>query len=1191
MYLKSLEMIGFKSFSDKTKLLFEPGMTCIVGPNGCGKSNVGDAVRWVIGEQSAKALRGSKMQDCIFNGTDHRKPLGMAEVSITFADCEGTLQTEYNEVTITRRVFRDGQGAYFVNKTPCRLKDIQRLFMDTGVGTTSYSIMEQGRIDRVLSARPEDRRAIFEEASGITKFKADKKESIRKLEHTEANLLRLSDVIREVKRQIGSLQRQAGKAKRYKTFREELRGLDMFITRDRLKDTDAQLKRMEQELTTLANRDSAGHQNIEDLEKRATSVRAIIGETEQEIGEVLEQSVHARSKLDNTRQNIESNRNRITEYRLWEQRDTQEIDQNRRVLEEQTAHAAKTAARLSDIRTKHDTAKAALDESNATFATHQKLIDDARTRIQRLREESVELEGVLSRMQNEQVDIESRSRQSVLQRERLATEKGQLARTAESYTAQQGDMTFGLARLNDDVDKGSAELRTMEDQLRAQNDELRRVRQTCNELQSKCSAKQAQIDLLNEQDAVPEDSAEGTKLLLDADNPLDVDRSNLLGALAQNIEVEEPYRVALEAVLSRHLEDVLFSDRTAALDALAKLEEQRRGSGTIRFASSAAEAATPEGPGEPLLSHVTCAQAAARILTPLVSRVRIIDSLQDCPNPLPQGLILATRGGSVVHDSGLLQFKMPDTSSASPLRRKNLVKETKTELEDISGQLEKYRLTLNALTEGIEALEQKISATRSALDEKKRLLAQREGEHQVLTREVKQAKERLETVSWELQELTSKEQVHDDQKKELAQKVVELRQQRDDMSLSIREQTTELTTLESRHMELQAGLTDRRVEFAGYAQEIRHVESEHTSASQRVQELESAIHGRSEGIQSYKESIDRLTHEIETAEQQLSTLEKNVSETEQKTGQLRGRREEQQQRLKQTDTELHNAREQHETLRERISKLEVQRAEDKMRRQNQIERVTSEHNITIDDLIEAPDPEWKDGQPSMDSIETTIAEVRTRLEAMGPVNLVAIEEYNELEERYSFLSEQEHDLVQAKDQLMELIRKINRTTSEMFRSTFDQVNINFQEMFQTLFNGGTAKLVLVNEEDVLDCGIEIIARPPGKRLQNVSLLSGGERTMTAVALLFAIYMIKPSPFCLLDELDAALDDANISRFVTILEGFLSQSQFIVVTHNRQTIAAAATVYGITMPEKGISKVVSMKFKDHETATDQELIEA
>jgi chromosome segregation protein len=1182
VYLRSLELVGFKSFADKTKLEFEPGMTAIVGPNGCGKSNISDAIRWVIGEQSAKALRGSKMEDCIFNGTDNRKPQGMAEVSITFADCEKSLGTEFHEMTVTRRVFRSGEGQYFINKTPCRLKDIQRLFMDTGVGTVSYSLMEQGRIDRVLSSHPEDRRTIFEEASGITKFKADKSEALRKLEHTEANLLRLTDVIREVKRQIGSLQRQAGKARTYKTLRDELRRLDIYTTREHLLILDSNIQKVEAKILEFSDTVRSTQAEVEETEKTNSVLREALMQTERDIGASQEAGAQAQSRLDHTRELISTNHQRIEEYKSWSERDADEINEHKKQLDEKRKSVTALAAQLEKVRTEQGHAEEELKAVNDNFSKHQQQIDASRSRIHALREESVELDSMYTRLQNQLLEIESRQRSSVIQRERLSAEKAQLARIATAYEKRQTDMAHTLDTMRQEAVTCEKALHTLVEQKAEKESRIAELRQKTANLQSHAAGKHTQIDMLSDENESGEDFSEASRLLLNGTEPDGIAQGKIIGALASHLDVEPSYRLALEAALRSWLDAVLVADTATALSIL-RLLESRKSSAARVIALDAAPSDIPaiSGPARRLIDHVKCTEAILPAVRCLLGNVLVVDALDQIPRSLPRHVVYVTKNGSVVRGDGSMEFWMRGARPSNPLSRKHALLDAKTSLEDIEKEIGGCAAAIANLTSDIRKLEQTIAAAQSELNTSNRSLAQKEGENQVVSKEATEAGQRLETVSWELENLNSQGKSGDAEKETISRQMHEIREQREKATADIGTQTRELQVLESRHSELQTEVTQRRIDFAGLSQKLEHLTSQHDTLQIRIGELESAIEGRSAGVLSYQASIEKLTEAIRTAEGQLSSLEEAVNSSSAKVDGLRQSRERQAKELAEKEKNLSTKRTGLDQIRAAKNEQEVRHAESRMRRQNQIDRITSEYAITLEQLAAEPPPEWEGGStPPLEACETKVAELRTKLEAMGPVNLVAIEEYQELEERYAFLTTQEQDLIKAKQQLMDMIRTINRTTSEMFSKTFAQVNENFQIMFGKLFNGGTAKLVLVNEEDVLECGIEIIARPPGKRLQNVSLLSGGERTLTAVALLFAIYMIKPSPFCLLDELDAALDESNIGRFVNVLKDFLSQSQFVVITHNRQTIAAANILYGVTMREKGISSIVSMKFTEY-----------
>jgi chromosome segregation protein len=545
VHLKSIEISGFKSFAEKTKLAFEPGMTAIVGPNGCGKSNVSDAIRWVLGEQSAKALRGSKMEDCIFNGTQNRKPLGMAEVSITFTNCEEVLKTEFHEVTITRRVFRSGEGQYFINKTPCRLRDIQRLFMDTGVGTSSYSFMAQGRIDQILSARPEDRRAIFEEASGITKYKADKTEALRKLAHTEANLLRLADVIREVKRQIGSLQRQAGKARRYKDLKEEMRILDLYAARCRIRDFDRQRNELELQIKNFTEQAAILHATIEQAEADLQGRREEILQVERNISSAMEAMVQAQSRLDRTQDQIRMNQQRIAEYRVLAERDTREVDELTYQLQQRT----ETLITLDDDRpaleAQRSEAKAELDRTTALFDSHRLEIDSLRRRVQKLREETVSLESRASRVHNELMQIDNQERTTIIKRERLTAEKQQFTAVCEDFTkriAEQQNQRTDRQRM---VETALEETSRLDEERKLLAGRIAETQQQRAQIQSKLAGFEARVEMLADEEEVKQDFPGGAQLLLDPANPLNASANVVLGPLSSKFSVPEAYTRAV----------------------------------------------------------------------------------------------------------------------------------------------------------------------------------------------------------------------------------------------------------------------------------------------------------------------------------------------------------------------------------------------------------------------------------------------------------------------------------------------------------------------------------------------------------------------------------------------------------------------------------------------------------------------
>ena len=1185
MYLKSLEMTGFKSFADRTKLVFEPGLIAIVGPNGCGKSNVSDAIRWVLGEQRPTALRGAKMLDVIFNGTDSRSAMNMAEVSITFADCDSVLETEFNEVTVTRRVFRTGEGAYFLNKNPCRLKDIHRMFMGTGIGTTSYSVMAQGQIDAILSSRPEDRRAIFEEAAGITKFKADRKEALRKLEQTEANLLRLADVIREVKRQIGSLQRQAGRARRYQELKTELRGLDLFVTRRRLAALDGRLRELDQELSDLASLEIKGQNLVAEAESTTAELHAAIRENEQRISETGEAAAQDASRLAHAGELIQLNQQRIAEYQTWSDRDARE--------------ASEASQQIGTIRERLDTLEAdrrQLDEQLArargTRDAIQRRVDEERLAIeqmrrdlQRRRDEGLARERRTAQLQNQLAAMEARQRNAHIQRERLAAEHAQLQQTAAARSEQRDALEVELQRLRRQAEDDAEALAVLEDDRQATAETLRASQEESARLHAQRAARLAQIDLLTEQEARAESFQSGSRMLLDDANPLQLAEGVVLGPLAGQFKASAEYRPALEAVLRAWIDAVVLRHADEAPAVLRSLLACGSPAGARLVAAAGGHpppsAVPPPGRLTPLRDHVQVADGFRPAAEALLANVFLAGTLEEVPSPMPAGCTVVTLGGAVFHAGGRFELWMPEGQASSPLSRRMAIADGQEQVTAIERQLGAIKARAAELGARQGTLQDALNASRHKLDDSRRQAAQKDGEWQSVRRDAERTVERMGIVAQELELAVGQTRGAEAEHRELDTELTALMEGRAAFADQLNEAQQLLQDREADYNEHNQAFTDARIAEANLAQQAGHLASQSEIYEGRVAELQRQIEGRSQGLQGYDDSIRKLQEQIRATQEQLAPMQQRAAESRRQLEELRRLRDGKARELARAEQELATRRQSLDQLRTHHGSREVELAEGRVRRQNHLDRVLADYKLTPEQLVAEPDPRWNgDGEPDLEAAEARLDRLNGELQEMGPVNLVAIDEYKEHEERYALLKAQEDDLLKSKEQILDLLRMINKKTSEMFASTFEQANANFEQMFTKLFNGGTAKLVLIeNPDDPLECGVEIIARPPGKRLQSISLLSGGERTMTAVSLLFAIYLIKPSPFCLLDELDAALDDSNIGRFVQALKDFLAQSQFLLITHNQHTIASSGIVYGVTMPEKGVSKILSMRLPD------------
>ncbi len=1172
MYLKSVELVGFKSFAEKTRLEFEPGITAIVGPNGCGKSNVSDAIRWVLGESRPTAIRGSSMEDCIFNGTDTHKPLGMAEVTLTLGDCDKAFDLGLNEVSVTRRVFRSGESDYFINKKACRRKDIQRLFMDTGIGTDAYSVMEQGKIDRVLSSRPDDRRAVFEEASGITKFKTDKQEALRKLEQTEANLLRLADVIREVKRQIISLQRQAGKAQRFKVLQEELRALDIYSTRHRLKQLSTRIEEIRAQLEVFRVKVDETHRSIAAANGETDALRAGLQQLETAIGVAMDNSMRIRNELERAQQTIHTNAERITELETLARQNTKESEEAKSRLIQHRASLDDVVQMMQAAEADRQVAKNALETATARQRETEAQVQSGREALNRLRNDSMTLDQRIGRLQNELSEIDAKERASIIRKEQLASEKISLERALASYEERRTQMAARAEELKQSVADQLEAMAELRDRRSSAAEKIQALEKEISELQRKLADKNARLEMVFE--ARKEGFPAGAQYLLARSD------ENIIGPLAEQFTAMAGFETALEAVLRPWMDALVVRTRVGARNALTLLAESNQGA--VRLLAAEGLSA-PYGIAEnSLLSKISCADEVRPLAARLLANVFVAENLQAIPLTLPAGSVFVTPRGELLTAEGAAEFWKPEDGEVNPLGRHHLREQLQGDIQTLEKGLTDKRRMHEALRAEQGGTGDALDAAQRELDERRRSLAVQEGESQVIARELKQARERVETVTYEFNALMQQKGSGEDRRTAVAREGAEARDKLAQTRQQISTQTETLNALEEQRSNVLAETSDCRVQNSQHEQRIESLKSRRQPLEARLRELQELIEERTSGVSSYQQRIAQLKTTSSDAEEKIEPLSDAVADAEQKLTEARQIREAQTAALSEREKSLRALQTQLDSLQSSKTTLEIELAEQRMRHQNSLDRLTSTWHITPDQLAREPEPKWEnDIEPPMDEIETMAAEHRAKLEAIGPVNLVAIEEHAELEERFAFLSQQEADLISAKDQLVEMIKKINLTTTELFKDTFNKVNENFGVIFEQLFGGGAAKLVLVDETDVLESGIEIIARPPGKKLQTISLLSGGERTMTAVALLFALFKVKPSPFCVLDEMDAALDEANVSRFVKMVKGFLSQSQFILITHSRQTIAAADVIYGVTMPNRGVSRVMSMKFADYQ----------
>jgi chromosome segregation protein len=1227
MYLKNLTVLGFKSFADKTSLNFLPGITAIVGPNGCGKSNVADAIRWVLGEQSAKALRGGEMADVIFNGTDGRKPLGYAEVSLTIGDVDqehlqaAGVEVAYNEVTITRRVFRDGGSEYFINKTPCRLKDIQQLFMGTGMGRTSYSIMAQGHITQIISSKPDDRRMVFEEAAGITKFKAQKREALRKLEHTEQNLLRVADLIREVKRQIGSLQRQAGKARRYKQLQAELQHLDTQLARHQFDVLQGEIRERQTRVEQLRGEIEAASETVLRSEDEITQLRDRLGALEHEISLAQQRGLELKGQVERHEGRIHFNEERLRELEAQNTKalhDINEAEERKLIAENELKQVSeRLAASQATLETHRQTQQA---RSNALQAVEREMLaqQDA---LRRLQSESFAAAQQLTKVRNEINALDLQKQGNVVRLEKLSSEKVQLEEERARLEARLIEFAANVEaeKLSAQSQRGSVEER--QQRLREIQQQLNAAGQELDGWLREQAEKRSRLNVLEQLQESHEGFSAGALAALKRSE-------GVLGSLADKLRVPDEYVVAIETALGHHLQLVLTEQPETAQHILTDLREGKKGRASIAALGLAAVAAVCDRRSEadysgghrpPLqgavfaLEVVKADDSLQPLLAGLLGRTLIVPDLAAATAGFAEtkgafdfvtvhGELLNRHG---VFTGGYLNGSGSGKAPKSILGRKNQITELQVQLAELGTCINDASRRKGALQSEQTELQAGLQTAQTELRQQEVAIATREGEFKALQNSQRVLHQKIDTVVYEIQSLASLDREGGQKREALAAQVGDLEGRERVMQQTLTAANTALESLRVKRDEATAALTEAKVALATEEQLCASFGRQKAPLEQRIRELGQLVVARRNEVAGVIQRKAQAEAEIAESKQKIGGLQHEREQVGAQAAELTAQRDVQEAEIGTRETALRELRQRLTDVQQQRGALDVELAQKEMAVQNLRERIQQKYQVNLDDIrsecIKVTFAE--EGQPRVETVSPEemasagmgtdwnavgeqVAALQTKLDEMGPVNLVAIEEYEETEQRYNFLTQQHDDLVNAKAQLTEVINRINTQTKQMFTETFEKIRENFKATFTEIFGGGNADLHMVEEGDVLESGIEIVARPPGKKLQTISLLSGGEQTMTAVALLFAIYQVKPSPFCVLDELDAPLDESNINRFIRILQRFLEHSQFVIITHNKRTIGIADVLYGVTMQERGVSKIVSVKFhKSDEQVTD------
>ena len=1194
MRIKRLDITGFKSFMERSVFTFDDGVTGIVGPNGCGKSNVVDSIRWVMGEQSAKNLRGRGMEDVIFNGSESKPPLSMAEVSLTFhVDETDTLPPHLEglpEVTVTRRLFRNGESEYLINKTTCRLLDITELFLGTGVGTKAYSIIEQGRVGLIVSSKPEDRRHLLEEAAGITKYKARRKAAERKMEATQANLLRVTDITSELERRLDSLSRQVKKAEKYRKLKTRMREIELHSASHRFLELNAESKLLQEKLNNLGGEERESLEKMRALEEGITQRRTAL-DAEAAALQKLAAEVHAlesavqRAEQDLTygRKDLEETRSRVTQAQG-------ELDTLRARHKEVADTLAAREAELSGI-------AGAWKENEVAMQVAQeemRRVTQLQTEVSlRLEQERAALVTVASRLANHESNLVNIARQKA----DLESRRSRYRAEAEGLREQEKQLEESRQSVARRVEESRHNAVEIAERKGHEEEALVRTRQAFLEnevqvisLREELSDKRSRLSSLEALQKDYEGFDRGVRAVMVRAGE-QARTQGIFGLVADVLSTTPRFERAVEAVLGERLQHVIVESRDKGVELVEYLKSAAEGRGSFlpvpspeRLASGVRPDTSRPGVVAAALSEVTCEEALRPVVQLLLGDVVIVEDLAAArayAEAEGAACTLVTLDGEVFRPDGTLTGGEREGVAVGALQKKREIVELASEVARVEKRYNEILTRHYTLQKQMGDTEDVLRGLAKNQHAEELSLAHQEKDLHKAGEDLARVRERLRALDVEesqfAQMAAGLEHEEENSRGEVAhgqtdreareERVKQLVGELESLRQRAEAATTHLTTLrvkvaagsergEAARKELESLLAQRE-EMGG---RVRRLEETVREGSRRLAEVERRLEETAAGQGSRGEELKGAAEVLEKRRAAHATDSAEVREQDAVLRELRGRLEGLTQGLAQI------------SLREREIVLELEHLVSGIRERHQTELVNEVHNYHL--------------LPSLSAeAEAELKELRAQVEKMGEINLTAIDEHAELSKRFEFLSTQKADLLASQEQLQEAIRRIDATSRERFKQTFEVVNEKFQAIFPRLFGGGRASLVLTQEGQGMEHGVEIVAQPPGKKLQSVNLLSGGEKALTAVALIFAIFLIKPTPFCLLDEVDAPLDEGNVGRYNEMVKEMSKQSQFILITHNKRTMEVADTLYGVTMEEPGISKLVSVKLRESAAAND------
>lgn len=1184
LYLKRIELYGFKSFADRTELEFVPGVTAVVGPNGSGKSNVSDAMRWVLGEQSAKSLRGTKMEDIIFAGSDSRKPVNYGEVTLVLDNEDKALALDFAEVSVTRRVYRSGESEYFINKQPCRLKDITELFMDTGLGKEAYSIIGQGRIEEILSTKSEDRRGIFEEAAGVVKYKNRKKEAERKLDDTEGNLVRIQDIIHEVEEQLEPLKIQSEKAHTYKKLKEELTEKEistyvylietLHLQWQQASDVLKELKQQEEESSTKLNQEEA---TFEQTKWQLSQVEEQLDDVQQQLLNVTEEV----EKLEGQREVLKERKKNFSSNR-------EEIVKKLEQLQERRHHAQfelnKETENLSDIEQEVNKLDHELKSKQSSLEQMIQHVDD---RLEQLKGDYIDRLNEHASLKNEYRHLDQMIQQYKQKLQRVEHEHKQFVDERRDIQVQITEKEQEIKVINDKVialRQSYQQQLERKKQLFHETEKLEETyRQTTSLLEQISSRRQFLIEMKDDFTGF----FHGVKEVLKARNR---SLQGIDGAVAELISVPKKYEIAIETALGASLQHIVVSNEQAGQQAIRYLKQRHLGRATFLPRNVLKPRIMPKHDQQFLkgaegyigLAYelVSYEETYSNVVSNLLGQVIVTDNIElatRLAKQLQYRYRFVTLDGDIVNPGGSMTGGSAKKSQTNLLGREREIDQLADQIEEVKVKISEQKEALSNNKRLIDACDEQMSALQQEGEQYNQVEEKHKEELSHLQFQKSRLDDRLERYDQDTDQYKRELTISIDQKKKVAQKLQEHQQTSETIEDEIKQLEVQKKENESSKEKQSEEVTQLKVLHAKNVQAYEN-------AKQQVDRLKQSKASLDEEWEDVQQSLLNLEGDLGKQDDEETELDMTIKEKKSTKNELtlqvqklREQRRVKQQEIEHLETNIRAIRKEHKVIEDQIHEREVKVNRLDVELDNYLTVLREEYELSFE-LAKQQYPL----QDEYDVVKRDVDRLKRDIQSLGGVNLGAIEEYERLSHRFTFLKEQEGDLIKAKETLYEVIDEMDEEMTKRFKETFDKTREYFHDVFAQLFGGGRADLILTNPDELLTTGVDIVAQPPGKKLQHLSLLSGGERALTAIALLFAILRVRPVPFCVLDEVEAALDDANVFRYAQYLREFSKRTQFIVITHRKGTMEGADVLYGVTMQESGVSKLVSVRLEERET---------